>query len=88
MCRTGPPQSVQVIGPRAPGAAPRTALLDAAAEEQLIVVGSRAELDRAGTVFALARVKQDLLARLESFGLAEKIGADRLFPTANRGRGL
>jgi SulP family sulfate permease len=34
-----------------------------------------------GTVFALARVKQDLLARLESFGLAEKIGADRLFPT-------
>jgi MFS superfamily sulfate permease-like transporter len=41
----------------------------------------RAELDRAGTVFALARVKQDLLARLESFGLADKIGADRLFPT-------
>jgi high affinity sulfate transporter 1 len=41
----------------------------------------RAELARAGTVFALARVKQDLLARLESFGLAEKIGTDRLFPT-------
>lgn len=41
----------------------------------------RAELARAGTVFALARVKQDLLARLEAFGLAEKIGADRLFPT-------
>jgi len=41
----------------------------------------RAELARAGTVFALARVKQDLLARLESFGLAGKIGADRLFPT-------
>jgi len=41
----------------------------------------RAELVRAGTVFALARVKQDLLARLESFGLAERIGADRLFPT-------
>jgi sulfate permease, SulP family len=41
----------------------------------------RTELDRAGTVFALARVKQDLLARLESFGLADKIGADRLFPT-------
>ena len=41
----------------------------------------RAELDRVGTVFALARVKQDLLARLESFGLADKIGADRLFPT-------
>jgi hypothetical protein len=32
-------------------------------------------------VFALARVKQDLLARLEAFGLADKIGADRLFPT-------
>jgi SulP family sulfate permease len=41
----------------------------------------RAELARAGTVFALARVKQDLLARLEAFGLADKIGADRLFPT-------
>jgi hypothetical protein len=41
----------------------------------------RGELARAGTVFALARVKQDLLARLESFGLAKKIGADRLFPT-------
>jgi sulfate permease, SulP family len=41
----------------------------------------RAELAQAGTVFALARVKQDLLARLEAFGLADKIGADRLFPT-------
>jgi MFS superfamily sulfate permease-like transporter len=41
----------------------------------------RAELARAGTVFALARVKQDLLARLQAFGLAEKIGTDRLFPT-------
>jgi sulfate permease, SulP family len=41
----------------------------------------RAELIGAGTVFALARVKQDLLARLEAFGLADKIGADRLFPT-------
>jgi sulfate permease, SulP family len=41
----------------------------------------RAELTEAGTVFALARVKQDLLARLEAFGLADKIGADRLFPT-------
>jgi hypothetical protein len=26
-------------------------------------------------------VKQDLLARLEAFGLASKIGAGRLFPT-------
>jgi high affinity sulfate transporter 1 len=41
----------------------------------------RAELAGSGTVFALARVKQDLLARLEAFGLADKIGADRLFPT-------
>jgi MFS superfamily sulfate permease-like transporter len=46
-----------------------------------VVEAVRAELAREGTVFALARVKQDLLARLESFGLAEKIGADRLFPT-------
>ena len=41
----------------------------------------REELISAGAVFALARVKQDLLARLQSFGLAEKIGAERLFPT-------
>jgi hypothetical protein len=31
--------------------------------------------------FALARVKQDLLARLEAFGLAGKIGTELLFPT-------
>lgn len=36
---------------------------------------------RQGAVFALARVKQDLLARLRSFGLADKIGEERLFPT-------
>ena len=41
----------------------------------------RIELTRRGTVFALARVKQDLLARLDSFGLAGNIGAQRLFPT-------
>ena len=41
----------------------------------------RDELARNGTVFALARVKQDLLIRLEAFGLAAKIGQDRLFPT-------
>ena len=41
----------------------------------------RQELARRGAVFALARVKQDLLARLQSFGLADKIGAERLFPT-------
>ena len=43
--------------------------------------GVREELTRAGTVFALARVKQDLLVRLEAFGLTAKIGADLLFPT-------
>ena len=32
-------------------------------------------------MFALARVKQDLLARLQAFGLAGKIGTDRLYPT-------
>ena len=32
-------------------------------------------------VFAMARVKQDLLARLEAFGLAGKIGTELLFPT-------
>ncbi len=41
----------------------------------------REELARAGTVFALARVKHDLLDRLEAFGLTERIGPDRLFPT-------
>jgi sulfate permease, SulP family len=41
----------------------------------------RAELTGRGAVFALARVKQDLLARLEAFGLSAKIGTDRLFPT-------
>jgi sulfate permease, SulP family len=41
----------------------------------------REEINRRGAVFALARVKQDLLARLQSFGLADKIGAEHLFPT-------
>jgi sulfate permease, SulP family len=41
----------------------------------------RDEITSTGGVFALARVKQDLLARLQSFGLADKIGADLLFPT-------
>ena len=34
-----------------------------------------------GAVFALARVKQDLLARLQAFGLSARIGPERLFPT-------
>ena len=41
----------------------------------------REEITRRGAVFALARVKQELLARLKAFGLASKIGDDRLFPT-------
>jgi MFS superfamily sulfate permease-like transporter len=41
----------------------------------------REELTTAGTVFALARVKQDLLVRLQTFGLASKIGTELLFPT-------
>jgi sulfate permease, SulP family len=41
----------------------------------------REAIVRQGAVFALARVKQDLLARLRSFGLADKIGEERLFPT-------
>jgi len=41
----------------------------------------RQEIVSRGGVFALARVKQDLLARLRSFGLADTIGAERMFPT-------
>ena len=41
----------------------------------------RAEIASRGAVFALARVKQDLLARLEAFGLAAKIGTELIFPT-------
>jgi len=41
----------------------------------------REEITRRGAVFALARVKQDLLAGLQSFGLAQKIGTERLYPT-------
>ena len=41
----------------------------------------REELIHRRIVFALARVKQDLLTRLDAFGLTEKIGAERLFPT-------
>ena len=41
----------------------------------------RQQITSGGGVFALARVKQDLLARLQSFGLASKIGSELLFPT-------
>ncbi|MGW3115760.1 SulP family inorganic anion transporter [Streptomyces sp. NPDC001107] len=41
----------------------------------------RRELTRRGVVFALARVKQDLLDDLEAYGLAEAVGRDLIFPT-------
>jgi SulP family sulfate permease len=41
----------------------------------------REEITSRGAIFALARVKHDLLARLQAFGLAGKIGAEHLFPT-------
>ena len=41
----------------------------------------RAELSRRGVIVGLARVKQDLLDDLLAFGLAQKIGKQRIFPT-------
>ncbi|MGI5452084.1 SulP family inorganic anion transporter [Streptomyces sp. CA-249302] len=41
----------------------------------------RRELTHRGIVFALARVKQDLLDDLEAYGLAEAVGRDLIFPT-------
>ncbi|PIM67180.1 sodium-independent anion transporter [Streptomyces sp. JV178] len=41
----------------------------------------RRELTRRGVVLALARVKQDLMDDLRAYGLAESVGADRIFPT-------
>jgi sulfate permease, SulP family len=41
----------------------------------------RAELAGRGTVFAMARVKQDLLVALQAAGLADRVGADRIYPT-------
>ena len=41
----------------------------------------RAELDRRGIVFALARVKQDLRADLTAAGLVDRVGHERIFPT-------
>ncbi len=41
----------------------------------------RSTLTSRGMVFALARVKQDLLDDLEAYGLVDSIGAERLFPT-------
>lgn len=41
----------------------------------------RQDLRARGIVFALARVKQDLLVGLEAFGLVGHVGADLIFPT-------
>ncbi len=41
----------------------------------------RRELTVRGIVFALARVKQDLLDDLRAYGLADSVGADLIFPT-------
>ncbi len=41
----------------------------------------RRDLDQRGIVFALARVKQELLVELRAFGLADRVGGDRIFPT-------
>ncbi|MFL5997986.1 MAG: SulP family inorganic anion transporter [Streptomyces sp.] len=41
----------------------------------------RRELTERGIVFALARVKQDLLDDLTAYGLADIIGSERIFPT-------
>ncbi len=41
----------------------------------------RAELTDQGIVFALARVKQDLLDELQAAGLAQRIGSELVFPT-------
>ena len=41
----------------------------------------RQELTDRGIVFALARVKQDLMDDLKAYGLADSVGADLIFPT-------
>ncbi|MPY64900.1 SulP family inorganic anion transporter [Streptomyces spongiae] len=41
----------------------------------------RRELTDRGIVFALARVKQDLLDDLTAYGLADAVGSERIFPT-------
>jgi sulfate permease, SulP family len=41
----------------------------------------RRELEGRGIVFALARVKRELLDALDAYGLAASVGADRIFPT-------
>jgi MFS superfamily sulfate permease-like transporter len=41
----------------------------------------RRDLERRGIVFALARVKRDLLDDLDAFGLTASVGPERIFPT-------
>ncbi|MEV6106120.1 sulfate permease [Streptomyces sp. NPDC051940] len=41
----------------------------------------RAELAEQGTVFSLARVKQDLREALDAYGLSASVGEDRIYPT-------
>ena len=41
----------------------------------------RQELSRRGIVFAMARVKRDLLDDLDAYGLTTSVGPDRIFPT-------
>ena len=41
----------------------------------------RAELVGRGVVFAIARVKQDILVPMRAYGLADRVGPDLLFPT-------
>ena len=43
--------------------------------------GAPGRADRRGIVFAMARVKQDLLVALEAAGLVDRVGADRIYPT-------
>ncbi|HSA41887.1 MAG TPA: sodium-independent anion transporter, partial [Mycobacterium sp.] len=41
----------------------------------------RRELTDRGIVFAMARVKQDLLDDLQAAGFADRLGPGRIFPT-------
>ncbi|WP_327004571.1 STAS domain-containing protein [Dactylosporangium sp. NBC_01737] len=41
----------------------------------------RRKLDSRGIIFALARIKRDLLDDLDAFGLTASVGPDRIFPT-------
>ncbi|MDK1342767.1 hypothetical protein QNO09_05480 [Streptomyces sp. 378] len=44
----------------------------------------RRELTDRGIVFALVRVKQDLLDDLTAYGLVDAVGPERIFPTCRR----